>query len=272
MPTFSEISPKQLVRLIGTPDAPRVIDVSIDEDFDADPTFVPTAKRHPHTQLADLVPEVCDHHVVTVCQKGGKLSHGAAAYLRAHGAHAETLAGGNLDWRAEGLPRVPAEMLPEPVDGATLWVTRHRPKIDRIACPWLIRRFIDRDARFLFVPPSEVIDAAARFNATPFDIEGCFWSHDGPLCTFDKMVTSFGLTLPALERMAEVIRAADTNTHDASPQAAGLLALSVGLSRQYKNDSAQLEAGLSLYDALYRWARDGTDETHDWPDNRGAGK
>lgn len=270
MPAFSEILPAQLMRLIGTPDAPILIDVSIDEDFDADPYLIPSACRQPYADIRALLPEVSGRSVVTVCQKGGKLSHGAAALLRNEGVHAEALAGGNFAWRDAKFPRIPAASLPPPVDGATLWVTRHRPKIDRIACPWLIRRFVDPAARFLFVPPAQVLDVANRYGATPFDVENAFWSHRGARCSFDTMVEEFALTSSALLRLAKVVRAADTNTLGDIPEAAGLLAISVGLSRQYKDDTAQLEAALPLYDALYRWARDGADETHDWPDNRGA--
>ncbi|NJS40728.1 MAG: hypothetical protein HC783_18950 [Rhodobacteraceae bacterium] len=154
-----------------------------------------------------------------------------------------------------------------PAPGAP-WVTRHRPKIDRIACPWVIRRFIDPAARFLFVAPAEVADVADRFNAIPFDIEGVPFSHRGDRCTFDTLLDDFHLHSPALDRMATVIRAADTDRHDLAPQAAGLLALSVGLSRMYHDDLQQLVAGIALYDALYRWARDGHEEGHDWPAGR----
>ncbi|OUS37714.1 sulfurtransferase [Rhodobacterales bacterium 56_14_T64] len=261
---FSEISTTQLMRLLGTPDAPILIDVITDEDFTLDPRLIPSARRHPHHQLDQLLPELTGHRTVVICQKGKKLSHGAAALLRNHGIAAEVLAGGNLAWRDAGLPLVPVASLPEPHSGG-LWVTRHRPKIDRIACPWLIRRFVDPKAQFLFVPPAEVVAVAEKFNATPFDIENTFWSHRGPLCSFDVMVEEFCLTTPALARLATVIRAADTNSPELAPQAAGLLALSVGLSRQYKNDMDQLEAAMPLYDAFYRWARDGYDEGHDWP-------
>ena len=130
---------------------------------------------------------------------------------------------------------------------ARVWVTRARPKIDRIACPWLIRRFVDPDAVFLFVAPGEVPAVAERFGATPFDIEGdgVFWSHRGELCTFDVMVEEFGLAaLPALTRLARIVRGADTARPDLAPEAAGLLAVSLGLSRMYRDDLAQLEAGM----------------------------
>ncbi len=265
----NEITVPQLLRLIGLPDAPVIVDISIDPDFADDPYLIPGSFRHPHTDLAGLKERLAGRPCVVTCQRGIKLSQGLVARLHADGMQAEYLSGGMYGWRDHaGAPRVPAAVLPAPTDGATLWVTRHRPKIDRIACPWLIRRFIDPDARFLFVSPAEVMGVADRYGATPFDVEDVFWSHRGPKCTFDTMLDEFALHTDALDTLATVIRAADTNTHDTSPQAAGLLALSVGLSRQYRNDQAQLEAGMTLYDALYRWARDGVDEGHDWPTGR----
>lgn len=263
MPALNEISPINLMRLIGTPQCPVIIDVCTDDDFDEDPTLIPTATRHPHGDTAALVGKLSGQDVVVACHKGLKLSHGVAAYLRAKGINAQILTGGNVAWTDAGLPRVPVAQIP-----GSLWVTRHRPKIDRIACPWLIRRFIDTQATFLFVPPSTVIDVADRFGATAFDIENCDWTHEGDLCTFDVMIKRFGLNHPALETLATVVRAADTDRHDLAPQAAGLLALSVGLSRMFRDDTAQLDAGMLLYDALYRWARDGQEEGHDWPAGR----
>ncbi|MEP3345224.1 MAG: sulfurtransferase/chromate resistance protein [Litoreibacter sp.] len=255
MSGFTEISPTALMRLLGTPEAPTVIDVCIDDDFADDPRLIPTARRWPHKNIAKFE---ASGPVVVVCQKGLKLSHGAAAVLRAKGIKAEALEGGNYAWRDAGLPLLPAATIPAP-----LWVTRHRPKIDRIACPWLIRRFIDPMAQFMFVPPAQVMAVAEKFDATPFDVDGAPFAHEGDHCTFDAMLSAFHLGTPALQTMAKIVRAADTNRHDLAPEAAGLLALSVGLSRQYKDDTAQMEAGLALYDALYRWARDGQSETHD---------
>jgi hypothetical protein len=203
-------------------------------------------------------------HVVVVCHRGRKISQGAAALLRLGGVRAEVLTGGMVAWREAGLPVVPAAL----AQTGTLWVTRHRPKVDRIACPWLIRRFVDPAAQFLFVPPVDVVTVAEKFGAIPFDIEDTFWSHRSVGCTFDTMLAEFGLQTEALERLATVIRGADTDRHDLAPQAAGLLAFSVGLSRAYRDDLAQLEAAMPLYDALYRWARDGFDEGHDWPAGR----
>ena len=147
---------------------------------------------------------------------------------------------------------------------------RDRPKIDRVACPWLIRRFVDPSAVFLFVAPSEVVDAADRFGATPFDIEDTFWSHRGKLCTFDVMVETFGLSSEPLDRLATIVRGADTDSLDIAPQAAGLLAASLGLSRMYRSDLEQLDASMLLYDAFYRWARDAVSEVHNWPTPTGG--
>jgi hypothetical protein len=147
-------------------------------------------------------------------------------------------------------------------------VTRARPKVDRIACPWLIRRFVDPNAVFLFVPPAEVGAVAERFAATPFDIDNVFWTHRGDRCTFDVMVEEFGLSGEPLARLAVIVRGADTARPDLVPEAAGLLAASLGLSRMYADDLEQLEAGMLLYDAFYRWCRDATDETHTWPSKK----
>ncbi|WP_298835731.1 chromate resistance protein ChrB domain-containing protein [uncultured Roseobacter sp.] len=260
MARFRNISPDALMRMIGTPSAPVLIDVTLDEDFEKDPCVIPTARRYPHDRLEALVPELAGRHVITICQKGLKLSQGAAALLRTDGIRAEVLEGGNEGWKAAGLPRIPAAALPDPLRGSR-WVTRHRPRVDRIACPWLIRRFVDPAARFLFVPPSEVEGVAVHYGAVSFDAPGARRTHQGGNCTFDEMLAGFGLKTQPLARMARVIRGADTNMHDLAPEAAGLMALSVGLARMYSDDAAQLEAGLSLYDALYRWARDGQSET-----------
>ena len=262
MPAFAAISPLQLARLMGLPDAPVILDVRRDEDFAADPRLIPTARHH----AAQAVAAPPGSRAVVLCQHGHARSEGAAAMLRIQGVEAEILEGGFHAWAEAGLPLTAADRLP----ASPFWVTRQRPKIDRIACPWLIRRFIDPEAQFLFVAPAEVEGVARQFDATPFDIEGVTFSHQGELCSFDTMLDLFGLQIQPLLRMALVIRGADTNRHDLAPQAAGLLAISVGLSRQYRDDLGQLEAGMAIYDALYRWARDGFEEGHDWPAGRSA--
>jgi len=267
MASPTEITLSQLARLIGTPDCPLIVDLCLPEDFALDPRIIPGAIRHSHLELDSLIPRIGEKRVVLVCHKGLKISQGSAAILRNEGIVAETLEGGQVAWLKAGLPTVKWEALPEQPSGHTLWVTRHRPKIDRIACPWLIRRFVDPLAEFLFVSPGQVLNVAERFNATPFDVEEVFWTHRGEDCSFDTMIAEFGLEIPALTRLATVVRGADTDRHDLAPECAGLLAASLGLSRMYRDDLAQMEAGMSLYDAFYRWARDASDEGHQWPTN-----
>jgi len=263
------IAPPQLARRIGLPDAPVLLDVRTEEDFAADPRLLPASIRHDHRQVEAWAPRYRGRQVVVLCQKGLKLSEGAAAWLRHEGAAAEVLEGGFLAWAEAGLPTVAAARIPPPdAAGRTLWVTRQRPKVDRIACPWLIRRFVDPAAIFLFVAPAQVAPVAERFGATPFDVDGVFWSHRGEGCSFDTMLAEFGLRTPALERLATIVRGADTARHDLAPQCAGLLAASLGLSRLHRDDLAQLEAGMALYDAFHLWCRDAMEETHNWPGPR----
>ena len=264
MPSPAQITIPQLARQIGLPGCPLIVDVCIDEDFDSHGTLLPTAIRCSYGDILSLANQFSGKHVVVVCHRGLKLSQGAAAMLRSEGLSAESLEGGVVGWREAGLPLIPAAKLP-PRDhhGASRWITRQRPKIDRVACPWLIRRFIDPSARFLYVAPSEVSEAAEKFGATPFDVDGVFWSHREERCTFDTMIEEFRLALPALTILAGIVHGADTNRLESSPQSAGLLAASLGYSRMYRKDNEQLEASLSLYDAFYRWARDARDETHE---------
>ena len=233
MASYNEITPTTLMRLIGTPARPTIIDVRIDEDFSADPFLVPGSVRHPFTDVAALAETLRGQSAIVYCQKGLKISQGAAAVLRTEGVQAEVLEGGQIAWRDAGLPMVEADTLPR--------------------------------ARFLFVSPSQVMNVAERFMAAPFDIEDTFWSHRGERCTFDTMIEEFGIGHDALNKLALIVRAADTNRHDLAPEAPGLLAASLGLSRMFRDDLEQLGAGILLYDAYYRWARDATDEGHDWP-------
>lgn len=261
-----QINAAQLSRLVGLPDAPTLVDVRIDEDFAADPRLLPASERRSHRDVADWAGAYAGRKVVVLCQRGLKLSEGVAAWLRHEGVEAENLTGGFEAWREAGGLLVDSGKLPaRDQAGRTVWVTRTRPKVDRIACPWLIRRFVDPKAVFLFVTASEVPAVAERFNATPFDIDGVFWSHRGERCSFDIMIEGFGLSCPPLDQLATIVRAADTARLDLVPQAAGFLAASLGLSRMYRDDLAQLEAGMLLYDAFYRWCRDAGDETHNWP-------
>jgi rhodanese-related sulfurtransferase len=269
MSSFNSISIDKLARLIGTPNAPALVDVRVDEDVASDPRMIPGSFRRDYREVARWAEDVRGRSVVVICHRGRKLSEGVAAWLRHLGIDAEVLDTGFEGWAAAGHPLIPMATLPVRNDqGQTVWVTRARPKIDRIACPWLIRRFVDPHAVFLFVAPSEVTAVAERFGATAFDIENTYWSHRGDLCTFDVMVEEFGLATPPLLQLATMVRAADTGNLSLSPEAPGLLAASLGLSRMYDDDLDQLAAGLTLYDAFYRWCRDATGETHNWPTNR----
>ena len=269
MSSINSISVDKLTRLVGTPKAPIIIDVRTDEDYETDPRLIPGAIRREFSSAGEWAAEFAGRTAVVVCQAGRKLSQGSAAWLRHAGADADSLEGGFEAWKAAGLPLVPSSKLPlRDAEGRTLWVTRFRPKVDRIACPWLIRRFVDLSAVFLFVAPSEVLAAGERFGAAPFDIEGVFWSHRGERCTFDVMLEELALETEPLLRLATIVRGADTAQPGLAPEAQGLLAISLGLSRMYADDLQQLEAGIAVYDALYRWCRDATDETHNWPSSK----
>jgi hypothetical protein len=149
------------------------------------------------------------------------------------------------------------------------WITRARPKIDRVACPWLIARFIDSAPEFLFVPPDEVLGRAEETGATPFDVEGVELSHEGPLCSFDAFLAKYQLKDPALGDLATIVRGADTARLDLAPQCAGLLAISLGLSQLYDDDHEQLQHGFVMYDALYAWLTKARSESHTWNPQRG---
>ena len=261
MSATNSITPEKLARLIGTPTCPAIIDVRPEGS-----ELLPASIRRPAESVNEWAPSLAGQKAVVTCVHGQERSAGVAALLRSEGVDAETLEGGFAAWRDAGLPVIDAAKLPQlDPQGRTVWVTRARPKVDRIACPWLIRSFVDPAAVFLYVAPAEVAGVAERFGATPFDIDGVFWSHRGKQCSFDTMVEEFGLSsIGALSRLAVIIRGADTARPEIAPQSAGLLAASLGLSRMYSDDLEQLEAGMLIYDAFYRWCRDAVDETHDW--------
>ena len=266
MSSPTEISAQQLSRLVGLPEAPSVIDVRTAENFEADPRMIPASLRRNHLTVEAWAGSYAGRRAVVSCQKGAKLSQGVAAWLRNAGIEAESLEGGHEAWCAAGAPLMDSRKLPaRDAQQRTVWVTRARPKVDRIACPWLIRRFVDPEAVLLFVSPAEVAGVAERFNATPYDVDGVFWSHRGDRCSFDTMIEELGLASPPLERLAAIVRGADTARPDLAPEAAGLLAASLGYSRMYKDDLEQLRHAMEMYDAFYRWCRDAVEETHNWP-------
>ena len=199
--------------------------------------------------------------VVTYCVHGHEVSQNAAKALRDMGISARFLEHGLEEgWKGAG-----GEVVAKPKDAATRWVTRERPKIDRIACPWLVKRFVDPGAEFLYVPNKEVLRAANEQVAVPYDVPDVHFTHDGELCSFDAFVKTYRLGGdPALARLAVIVRGADTGRLDLAPQAAGLLAVSLGLSLIFRDDHEMLKHGMVMYDALYDWCRNGQDETHTW--------
>src|SRR5258706_641114 len=232
MPSMNTISVDKLARLIGTPNCPALVDVRTDDDYKADPRLIPGSIRRSHANVSAWTCEFTGRSAIAICQSGAKLSEGTAAWMRHAGVAADSLEHGFDGWRKAGLPLVITTRMP-PLDDQkrTVWVTRARPKVDRIACPWLIRRFVDPRAVFLFTKASEVALVGDRFKAAPFDIEGVHWSHRGERCTFDVMVEEFGLGTEPLLRLATIVRAADTARLDLAPEAPGLLPPSLGPSR-----------------------------------------
>lgn len=144
------------------------------------------------------------------------------------------------------------------------WITRERPKIDRIACPWLIKNFVDKQAEFIYVPKEEVFERAKDLHAIPYDLPGAEYTHEGDYCTFDYIVKKHRITDPAIRQIAEIVRGADTDSFDLAPQAAGLWAISAGLSYNYVSDQEMLSVGMKIYDALYSWAKYVQNEKHTW--------
>jgi rhodanese-related sulfurtransferase len=263
-----KISPEQLIPLIGTPTCPLVIDVRREEAFRSSPTRVAGSIWRDHLAVGGWSRNLpAGRPVVVYCVHGHNVSALAASLLAADGIDVSVLEGGIEAFAAAGGQLVAREAPGVDVthDKPTVWVTRERPKIDRIACPWLIRRFIDPRAVFHFVPAEWVSDVAEELGAIPFDIEGVHYSHRGETCSFDTLIAEFAITGPPLSHLARIVRGADTARLDLEPQSAGLLAISLGLSAIETDDLRQLEAGMPIYDALYGWCRHATGERHNWP-------
>jgi rhodanese-related sulfurtransferase len=263
------ISPTDVWSRIGTADAPRILDVRRREAYEAAAGVIPgSVWADPATHRDSIQMLDRTRPVVVACKGGHELSQMVAAALRQQGVAASVLAGGYAGWSEAGLPLIDKAARDRfAPTRPSLWVTRRRPKIDRVACPWLIRRFIDPDARMLFVDPPEVPAVAKESGAVPFDIEGIELSHEGPRCTFDTMLKLFRLeNEPSLARLALIVRGADTARPDLAPEAAGLHAVSLGLSvLAGDDDRALLPQGFAVYDALFAWLRFAAEERHNWP-------
>ena len=198
--------------------------------------------------------------VVVYCVHGHEVSQRTAAALRELGLNASYLEGGF----EEGWKPLGARLDQKATNSPTRWITRERPKIDRIACPWLIARFVDPEAQFLYVPAKEVLSAAKEKDAVPYDVADVHFTHDGDRCSFDAFLKHYRLSDPALAELALIVRGADTARLDLAPQAPGLAAISLGLSRNFADDHEMLKHGMVMYDALYRWCKEGKQEVHTW--------
>ena len=257
------ISAASLRQSLASARPPLVIDVRKGPTFRGAPDLIRGALRRDPLRVADwgnTLPGEAD--VVVYCVHGHEVSQGAAKALCAalpHALGARYLEGGIEAWRASG-----GELFGKPKGASSRWVTRERPKIDRIACPWLVKRFIDPEAEFLYVPTPEVNSVAAERQAVAYDIPGVEFTHEGDLCSFDAFIARYRLKDPALDELALIVRGADTGRLDLAPQAAGLLAISLGLSLNFNNDHDMLERGMIMYDALYAWCKKGKAETHTW--------
>jgi len=250
-------SAAELFARLGSPFWPVVLDVRRPPAYDRDEATLPATLRCPPDEVeafaASLAPGA---EVVCSCVHGHEVSQGAASALRGRGFDARYLEGGVEHWREAGLPLLRKHAaFGIPGKTASRWVTRERPKIDRIACPWLVRRFIDPRAQFAYLPTGEVLAAARATGSIAYDLPGGAIGHDGELCSFDVVRREFGLADPALHELARIVRGADTDRLDLAPQSAGLLAVSLGLGRLYSDDAELLEHGMELYDALYAWCR-----------------
>ena len=243
----ARISATDLRQSLRGTEPPLVIDVRREPRFRESPYFLKGAlRRDPDTlaQWKDSLPRAAG--VVVYCVHGHEVSQNAAKALGAR-----YLEGGIEAWREAGL-----DLLAKPVNAPSRWVTRERPKIDRIACPWLVRRFVDPQAEFLYVPASDVRKISAEESAIPYDVPDVEFTHEGERCSFDAFVRTFNLEGDAaLAKLARIVRAADTGRLDLAPQAAGLLAVSLGLSLLYRDDHQMLERGMAVYDALYAWCK-----------------
>jgi rhodanese-related sulfurtransferase len=284
--SISRIFPDDLAARLGRADSPLLLDVRREAKFAESARMLVGAIRCAPENVAAFAQSQPPRDVVVYCAYGHNVSEEAVAELRAAGWNASALAGGfeggevGVDtpqdiaiWRASALPA----MKKRPDWGVTgeqpsRWITRERPKIDRIACPWLIRRFIDPRAEFFYVPTAQVFSEAARLKAVAYDIPGAPVSHEGEWCSFDVLLRAFEIEDPAVDRLARIVRGADTDHLALEPQCAGLLAFSLGLSRLHADDHAMLEAAMPLYDALSAWCANeaqavwqGTQsETHNW--------
>lgn len=238
-----------------------MLDVRRTAVFTEATTSLPRVLRRDPEAVASWAGELEPHRpVIAACVAGHEVSQSVAAALAARGLQARYLAGGFIGWVALGLPMAPKPAAP------SVWVTRARPKVDRVACPWLLRRFVDPDASILYVAPGDVARIAAQTGGTAFDIPGAPYTHDGEKCSFDAFVARHRPDDPALALLATIVRGADTERPNLHVASGGVFAAALGLSALFgEGDRATLRHAMVLYDALYLWCRDGQHEAHRWP-------
>lgn len=249
----SPISQSELRSASGGREPPLVIDVRKEPAYKSATEMIAGALRRDPALVGSWAQELPRASTVIVyCAHGNDVSQDVAKALNDRGIDAHYLEGGIEDgWKARS-----GELDGKPAGASTRWVTRERPKVDRIACPWLIARFVDKAAEFLYVPTNEVLPVAKERDAIPYDVPDVAFSHDGDRCSFDAFVKHYRLTDPALRQLAVIVRGADTHRLDLAPQAAGLAAISLGLSRTFSDDHEMLEHGMVMYDALYAWCKE----------------
>jgi rhodanese-related sulfurtransferase len=262
---ISSISATQLQSAHGSFHTPLIIDVRRKPAFEADSRLIAGATWRDPAQT-DWIKFLPVHRsVVVYCVHGFEVSKNTCAALVAAGINAKILAGGIESWVAAGgatILKQPAFRVPSPINAPTCWITRARPKIDRIACPWLIRRFIDPTAEFLYVPASDVIATATAISAIAYDVPNVQFTHRGDRCSFDALIADFEINDGALHELATIVRGADTGKPELSPHSPGLLAVSLGLSALYPDDHDMLRHGMIVYDALYAWLKSARAEIH----------
>jgi rhodanese-related sulfurtransferase len=261
-PTSSRsITPAEVRSALLETRPPLIIDVRWRTDFQGATDMIQGALWRDPERVGEWGGELPRaSRVVAYCVHGHEVSQGVAKVLGERGIEARYLQGGI----EEGWKTLGGALDHKPVLANTRWVTRERPKIDRIACPWLLARFVDPEAEFLYVPTTEVLAAAKERDAVPYDVPDVHFTHEGERCSFDAFLRHFHLDDPALEQLATIVRGADTARLDLAPQASGLAAISLGLSRKYSDDHEMLKHGLVMYDALYAWCRSSQDEVHTW--------
>jgi rhodanese-related sulfurtransferase len=252
-------SPSELLATLGSAASPLVVDVRRRAALESDASMIAGATWRDPFAVADWEKYLPRHRpVVLYCVHGHEISRNAVSALRAAGVDARYLEGGIEAWRSLGAPTVArrdAPAIPSGPGAPSVWVTRERPKIDRIACPWLVLRFIDPLAQFVYVPEPDVHARAEELGGVAYDIPGVQFTHRGERCSFDALVEDFGLADAALEILARIVRGADTGRLDLAPECAGLLAVSLGLGYLHRDDHVLLEQGLGVYDALYAACR-----------------